>query len=60
MNKCPRADANDWRNVEVMEITCSCGETIEFWKGDEERRCSQCGKVWSRQEAEAQKKSQGR
>ena len=46
--KCPRADVNDPRNAEIMEIACACGEPVEFWKGDEERTCPKCGKKVSR------------
>ena len=45
---CPRADVNDPRNVEIAEITCECGEPVEFWKGDEERPCPKCGKIVKR------------
>ena len=53
---CPRADPNDQRNAEVVELPCPCGELIEFWKGDEERPCPSCGKRLSRRDAETQGK----
>lgn len=41
--KCPGQDQSFWRPEDVFEIPCPyCGYSIEFWKNDVTRNCSNC------------------
>ena len=42
---CPGQDTRFWKPEDIFELDCgACGHTIEFFKDDVYRRCSDCGK----------------
>ena len=42
--QCPGQDSRYWDDEAIFEANCSrCGNTIEFFKDDNKRRCKQCG-----------------
>ena len=46
MHKCPRQYPNNMSTGDIFEINCSeCGESIEFFKDESQRKCQQCGKM---------------
>ncbi len=43
--KCPGQDSRYWKGDAIYEMKCPhCGVTMEFFKDDPVRRCSNCGK----------------
>ncbi len=43
--KCPGQDTRFWGKDAIFEIECpDCGNKVEFFKDDIERRCERCGK----------------
>ena len=41
--KCPGQDTRFWRPTDIYEITCpNCGESVEFFKDEERRKCRAC------------------
>ena len=46
MDKCPRSDPNDFKTGDIFEIDCpECGDSVEFFKDETERKCQNCGKM---------------
>jgi predicted RNA-binding Zn-ribbon protein involved in translation (DUF1610 family) len=46
MDRCPRQDPNYLKTGDVFEIACSgCGESIEFFKDEDQLKCPKCGKI---------------
>ena len=46
MSKCPRQDPNNLKIADVFEIACpGCGEKMEFFKDEQQRKCPQCGQM---------------
>lgn len=44
--RCPGMDIRFWKPKDIFELRCPyCGNTIEFWKDDPKRLCSECGKI---------------
>jgi len=44
MHKCPKQEQRDWAPGDFVEVECSgCGQTIEFFKGEQSRKCRRCG-----------------
>ena len=42
--QCPGQDSRYWDDEAIFEASCStCGNTIEFFKDDNKRKCKQCG-----------------
>ncbi len=42
--KCPGQDMQFWNEAAIFEAPCpGCGQAIEFYKDDTNRKCSQCG-----------------
>ena len=42
--KCPGQDSRFWKPDAIFEAKCpKCGHTVEFFKDDTVRKCSQCG-----------------
>ncbi len=42
--KCPGQDMKYWKNDAIFEVNCpKCGTSIEFYKDDTTRKCSNCG-----------------
>lgn len=42
--KCPGQDMQFWNEAAIFEAPCSkCGQNIEFYKDDTNRKCSHCG-----------------
>ena len=42
--KCPGQDTRYWRAGDIFETRCPhCGETVEFFKDDSNRKCGACG-----------------
>lgn len=42
--KCPGQDTKYWKPGDIFEVPCPvCGESVEFFKDDSERRCKACG-----------------
>lgn len=41
--KCPGTDTLFWKSDDIFEVPCpNCGATIEFFKDDSSRKCSNC------------------
>ena len=46
IDRCPGMDNKAWTGGSVFEEPCPhCGETIEFWRDDTQRKCDSCGKM---------------
>ena len=46
MDKCPRQDPNNMNTGEIFEINCpECGESIEFFKDESQRKCPACREI---------------
>ena len=46
MDKYPRQDPNNLKAGDAFEINCpECGESIEFFKDETQRKCLKCGKI---------------
>jgi len=46
MHKCPRSDPNNMSADDIFDIACpECGESIEFFKDEDKRKCPKCGKM---------------
>ncbi len=44
MHKCPKQEQRDWAPGDFIEVECSgCGQTMEFFKGEQSRKCRKCG-----------------
>ncbi len=44
MHKCPRQEQRAWTPDDTVEVKCSgCGQTMEFFKDEQSRKCRQCG-----------------
>ena len=44
MHKCPRQEQRAWTPDDTVEVKCSgCGQTMEFFKDEESRKCHKCG-----------------
>lgn len=42
--KCPGQDMQFWNEAAIFEAPCSkCGQTLEFYKDDTNRKCAHCG-----------------
>ena len=45
MDRCPRQDPNNFKAEDIFEMVCpDCGDSIEFFKDEAERKCQNCGK----------------
>lgn len=46
MHKCPKQENRSWETDDVCDIQCpGCGQTVEFFKEEEKRKCRKCGQV---------------
>ncbi|MHC4203601.1 MAG: hypothetical protein ACYSTT_03050 [Planctomycetota bacterium] len=46
MHKCPRQENRDWSPEEEFEVECpGCGQSMEFFKDEEKRKCRKCGQM---------------
>ena len=46
MNSCPKQEENFLKPDGIFEIDCSaCGEAVEFFADDENKKCHRCGVV---------------
>jgi transposase len=46
MDKCPRQDPNNLKADDIFETECHvCGENIEFFKDEAQRKCPKCGEI---------------
>jgi len=46
MHKCPRQENRDWSPNEELEVECpDCGQSLEFFKDEEKRKCRNCGRM---------------
>ncbi len=44
ISRCPGQDSRRWRSDDVFDVQCpDCAQTIEFWKDEPTRRCTNCG-----------------
>ncbi len=44
--KCPGQDTRYWKPDAIFEIKCPfCGNEIEFFKDDPQRKCKKCGRI---------------
>lgn len=42
--QCPGQDSRYWDNEAIFEASCTkCGNTVEFFKDDNKRKCKKCG-----------------
>lgn len=45
MHRCPR-EQKIWKDKDLSEVACpDCGQSIEFWQGDAQRKCAACGRI---------------
>ena len=44
MLRCPGQDARLLRPEDVFEVSCPCGEAVEFFRDDARRLCPRCGR----------------
>ena len=46
--RCPGQDTRFWQEKDIREVQCPyCASTIEFWRDDPMRYCSNCGEIVS-------------
>ena len=46
MNKCPKEEQRGWTPGDYYDVDCpGCGQTMEFYKEEEKRKCSKCGQM---------------
>ena len=46
MDRCPRQDPNSLKTEGIFEIDCpECGDGVEFFRDETERKCQNCGKM---------------
>jgi len=46
VDKCPRQDPNNLKTGDIFEIICPvCGESVEFFRDEAQRKCPKCGEM---------------
>ena len=46
MDKCPRSEPRRWNPQDIVEIDCpGCGNGLEFFADEHQRKCSNCGQM---------------